>query len=131
MIIRAEGLILEFIGHLLASFLIGKAVPYAIARINYEPVILRPLNNLDVGFSGDSLISGIRLRFILVLEVSEGSGERKISIDSVFTDEMSGGIDPLFLFGVARLVVVAQLDNDVVFLAENGAAVARVSTNDL
>lgn len=87
-------------------------------------------HGLDIGASGDSLVFGLAKVVVLVLEVTEGSGESQHAVDSAILDEALGVVNAAGLFLVVRLVVLGELDSRAT-LAHDGTRVASVGANDL
>lgn len=124
-------LLLEFVCHFVGAFLIGQAIPDAIARVDDELVILRAPNDLYVRCRSHRLLTSVKIRLVFVLKIADGSAERQVSVDALVADEVIRVVDTLLLVRVVGLVVLGELDDDLTFLDEDGAAIARVGTVDV
>lgn len=121
----------ELLGNEVAAFLVRKAVPDAIARIDNELVIFGTIHDLDVWLARDCLVLCTQLRHVLVLEVADGSAESEVAVDALVTDEMVRRIDAFFFIDVAGLVVLRKFYDYATFLDEDGATISRVCAENL
>ena len=109
----------DFGTEVISTLLVAEAVPDSVACVHDKHVILGALNNLDIWFGGDSLILSSQRRHVLVLEVTDGSAERQVSVDALVADEMVRGINALLLTLIVWLVVLRKLCHGVTGLDEN------------
>lgn len=80
---------------------------------------------LNLRKGDDELLLGLQLLVLLVLEVSQGSGEVEVAVDSSVTDEATGLLDTVLLLNEIWFVVLAQEDG-LVSSSQNGSGVTCV-----
>lgn len=112
------------------GFLRSHAIPEAVT--GKEDELAGGVNRLDfdIGEGSHGLILRLHAAVALVLEVTEGTGESKSSVDTAIFDEAVGVVDALAFLSVIGLVIVGQLHGDFA-LSEDSAGVTGVGTVDL
>jgi hypothetical protein len=88
------------------SFLGSHTVPDTITGQKNESATRVNWHNFDIGEGSDGLVFGLHASVALVLEVTEGTGKSKGSVDTTIFDKTIGVVDALTFFGIIRLVIL-------------------------
>jgi hypothetical protein len=108
-----------------ADFVVGEDFPDSVAAHEDEGLGAVEGDGLDVGVGGDELLLGLELGVLLVLEVSDGSGEVQVAVDSAVDDEASSVGDSGALDLVVGLVVLRE-SGDLAVLVQQRPRVSSV-----
>jgi len=109
----------------LNTFFVGEAIPDTVTSQNDEFIsrLASILGKVWVG--SDSLLLGIKIWLVFVLEISESSAQGKVSINSGIFDVMIGFLNSLELISVVWLMIETEL-NSLTVSTEDSSAIASV-----
>lgn len=91
-----------------AAFFVCQAVPDAVTCQNDEFISRLAFGDRDVWVARNCLVSWLQIRLIFILEISEGSAECQIAIDSSILYKMIGLLDSIQLFLIFWLMVFTE-----------------------
>lgn len=107
------------------DLLLGPGFPDTVTSHDNELILCSQLYFLNLRKGDDELLLGLQLLVLLVLKISQGSGEVEVAVDSSVTDEATGLLDTVLLLNEIWFVVLAQEDG-LVSSSQNGSGVTCV-----
>lgn len=123
------GLGVHSVLHELADLVVAEDFPDTVATHENEAIIL-VVDDLNVGHGRDKLLLGLELGVLLVLEITDGTGEVQVTVDSAVNDKAASVGDTLLLNLVVGLVVLRQT-GDLTALVKQRAGITGVGDVDL
>jgi len=111
------------------TFLVSEAIPNSVAS-QYDELVTWVASILGNIWEGShSLILGVKMIFVFVLEVSKCSAQSKVSINSRVFDIVLCFLDSLQFIRIIWLMIETELDS-LVISAEDASAITSICTID-